>query len=66
MSEGKTVFLESGKTFTFYNVCNVYESESVLTFSYIAQSDKRAKVVVFKNYAGHSSFEYGPPEVQDE
>jgi hypothetical protein len=54
----KTIFLVSGATFTFHGVDDVEENESVLQFSYYAQSDGELKVVVFNkaHVAGHSTY----------
>ncbi len=56
---GKTIFLSTGATFTFYEVDNIEENEHTLEFRYIARSDNRTKTAVFyrKMVAGHSSFQ---------
>ena len=57
---GKTIFLNSGATFTFKNVTNVVENKTVLTFGYKAMSDNKYKFATAtfytKNIAGHSNF----------
>jgi hypothetical protein len=57
---GKTIFLGSGKTFTFYDVKDVVENETSLTFTYKAVSDNRVKTVTFyrPEMVGHSTFDY--------
>ena len=56
---GKTIFLMSGRTFTFRDVNNVVENETSLTFSYIAMSDDKQKAVTFyrPEIVGHSTYE---------
>ena len=61
MTLAKTIFLKSGKTFTFRNVTHANENETVLWFNYTAMSDNKVKSVVFnrENIAGHSTYEEG-------
>ncbi len=56
---GKTIFLCTGRTFTFRNVTEVVENETSLTFQYTAMSDERQKKVRFyrPEIAGHSTYE---------
>lgn len=63
---GKTIFLSSGRTFTFYGVEDVVENETSLSFTYKAVSDGRVKEVVFyrPEMVGHSLF--GCPEKASE
>jgi len=56
---GKTIFLKTGKTFTFRNVGNVLLNETVVAFDYSAMSDGLSKRVTFfrDQIAGHSEFQ---------
>jgi hypothetical protein len=56
----KTIFLSTGKTFTFRGVENVVENETSLTFDYTAMSDGLIKTVVFyrPGMVGHSTYTY--------
>ena len=56
---GKTIFLNTGHTFTFRDVGDVIENETSLTFSYTAMSDGKPKKVVFyrPEIVGHSTYE---------
>ena len=58
MTVAKTIFLCSGRTFTFRNVSDIIENETSLTFTYTAMSDGKPKSVVFyrPEMAGHSSY----------
>ena len=55
----KTIFLATGRTFTFRDVADVVENETSLTFSYTAMSDGNAKTVTFyrPEIVGHSTYE---------
>ena len=57
----KTIFLSSGKTFTFRGVSHVVENETGLRFNYTAMSDEQEKSVVFyrPGIVGHSTY---PPK----
>ena len=61
MSCNKTIFLSTGRTFTFRNVTDVVENETSLTFGYTAMSDSNKKVVTFyrPEIVGHSTYEFG-------
>lgn len=54
----KTIFLATGKTFTFRNVEEVIENETGLTFGYRAMSDGEQKTVTFyrPEMVGHSTY----------
>ena len=54
----KTIFLNTGRTFTFRDVVNVVENETSLTFNYIAMSDGELKTVTFyrPEIVGHSTY----------
>lgn len=56
---GKTIFLATGRTFTFRDVIDVVENETSLTFSYKAMSDGKLKTVRFyrPEMVGHSNYE---------
>lgn len=55
----KTIFLSTGRTFTFRDVTNVVENETSISFGYTAVSDGNLKSVVFyrPGMAGHSTCE---------
>ena len=57
----KTIFLITGKTFTFRNVSGVIENETSLSFNYWAMSDGKFKKVSFyrPGIVGHSTYD-GP------
>ena len=54
----KTIFLNTGRTFTFRNVVNIIENETSLTFNYTAMSDGELKTVIFyrPEIVGHSTY----------
>ena len=54
----KTIFLSTGRTFTFRDVVGVIENETSLTFHYTAMSDGLGKVVTFyrPEIVGHSTY----------
>ena len=46
------VFLVSGRTYTFRDVCNIVDNENCISFSYEAMSDGKNKKVTFYKYNG--------------
>ncbi len=58
MTVSKTIFLCSGRTFTFRDVSNVVENETTLKFLYTAMSDGKRKSATFyrPEMAGHSNY----------
>lgn len=45
-----TIFLPTGKTFTFKDVTNFHSNETLVTFNYLSQSAPLGRIAVF--YAG--------------
>ncbi len=54
----KTIFLSTGRTFTFRDVTQIVENETGLTFYYTAMSDNLVKSVTFyrPEIVGHSTY----------